>query len=113
MPRNNDIVDFLGQHMAIEEVERFLFEFGGKKVPRRSARIEKERNTRILLACLLRTVTSRTVLTEEAARAVADEFHMSPKAVQNRWYAWNRTGRARLEGGATTDDATADETFRY
>jgi len=112
MPTENDVVSFLCDRMSLDEVERFLGQFGGYRIPKRSDLIERQRNLQILVACVLRTVNSKTVLSDEAARAVADEFKISAWAVKNRWYAWNRTGRPALESGATTDEGTTPETFR-
>ncbi len=106
------LVEFLCDHMSLDEVEKFLALYGGDRVPKRSEEVERQRNIRILVACLLRTITSKTVLTDQAAKSVADEFRTTPWAVKNRWYAWNRTGRPALESGASTDEGTAPDKFR-
>lgn len=113
MATEQDLVAFLCDRMSLDEVGKFLEDFGGYRVPKRSDALERQRNVRILVACLVRTVNPKTVLTEQAAAAVAAEFHTTTKAVQNRWYAWNRTGRGKLEAGASTADATDAKAFRY
>lgn len=113
MAATPDLVEFLCDRMSLGEVEKFLEQFGGTRVPKRSDALERQRNVRILVSCLLRTVNASTVLTEEAARAVAEEFHTTPGAIKNRWYAWNRTGRQKLDAGASTTDATDVKSFRY
>lgn len=88
MPTEQDLVAFLLDRMSLDEVARFLEQFGGYRVPKRSEAVERSLTERVLVACLLGTLTRGTRLSDETARAVGEQFRMSPKAVKHRWYAF-------------------------